>query len=95
VTVRTNTDSSGPCVKTAFRLRIRVAADGLRTVTVKLDGRTIKTSEKARFTLRVRALKLDRGRHTLKIVARGAGGRTVERATFFRCKRPALPRFVG
>ena len=65
------------------------------SVKVKLDGKTIKTSEKARFTLRVKALNLPRGRHTLKVVARGAGGRTVQRATFFRCKRPALPRFVG
>ncbi len=95
VTVRTNTDSSGPCVKTAFKLRIRVSSAGLREVKVKLDGKTIKTSEKARFTLRVKALNLPRGRHTLKVVARGAGGRTVQRATFFRCKRPALPRFVG
>jgi hypothetical protein len=95
VTVRTNTGSGGPCVKTAFKLRIRVASEGLRDVKVKLDGRTIKTSEKARFTLRVKAFNLPRGRHTLKIIARGAGGRTVQRATFFRCKRPALPRFVG
>jgi hypothetical protein len=95
VTVRTNTDSGGPCVKTAFKLRIRVASEGLRDVKVKLNGRTIKTSKKARFTLRVKAFDLPRGRHTLKVVARGAGGRTVQRATFFRCKRPALPRFVG
>ena len=82
-------------MKTAFKLRIRVASAGLRDVKVKLDGRTIKTSKKARFTLRVKAFDLPRGRHTLKIVARGAGGRTVQRATFFRCRRPALPRFVG
>lgn len=94
VTVNTN-DTDGPCVKTQFNLRVRVAADGLRSVRVTLDGKTIATSAKARFTVRVRALNLKRGRHTLRIVAVGAGGRTVERATFFRCRRPALPRFVG
>jgi hypothetical protein len=94
VTVRTE-DQGGPCVKTAFTIRIAVDADGLKGVKVKLDGRTIKTSEKARFKLRVRALGLEKGRHTLKIIARGEGGRTVQRATFFRCKKPAVPRFVG
>jgi hypothetical protein len=94
VTVRTE-DQGGPCVKTAFTIRIAVDADGLKGVKVKLDGRLIRTSEKARFKLRVRAFGLKKGRHTLKIIARGAGGRTVQRATFFRCKKPAVPRFVG
>jgi hypothetical protein len=94
VTVRTNTNG-GPCVKTAFKLRISVDAEGLKGVKVKLDGRTIKTTKKAKFTLRVRAFGLAKGRHRLKIIATGAGGRTVQRATFFRCKRPAVPRFVG
>jgi hypothetical protein len=44
--------------------------------------------------VKVKAFGLERGRHTLKIVATGAGGRTVQRATFFRCKKPAIPRFV-
>ncbi len=94
ITVRTR-DQGGPCVQTAFDLRIAVDADGLEGVKVKLDGRLIKTATKAKFTLKVRAKGLKKGRHTLKIIATGEGGRTVQRATFFRCGRPAVPRFVG
>ena len=88
-------DQGGPCVKTAFTIRIAVDADGLEGVKVKLDGRTIKTSEEARFKLRVRAFGLKKGRHTLKIIARGEGGRTVQRATFFRVQEAGGPALRG
>jgi hypothetical protein len=94
VTVETQ-NRSGPCVVTKFTLRVRVRAEGLKNVRVTLDGKTIKRSTKARFTLRVRTRALRGGRHVLRVIARSAGGRTARVATFNRCGSPSLPRFVG
>jgi hypothetical protein len=94
VTVQTQ-NRNGPCVVTKFTLRVRVRAEGLKSVKVTLDGKTIKRSKKARFTLRVRTRALRSGRHVLRVVATSAGGRSARVATFNRCGSPSLPRFVG
>jgi hypothetical protein len=94
VTVQTQ-NRNGRCVVTRFTLRVRVRAEGLRNVRVTLDGKTIKRSKKARFTLRVRTRALRSGRHVLRVVARSEGGRSARVATFKRCGSPSLPRFVG
>ena len=94
ITVQTER-RSGPCLVTRFTMRVRVAATGLRNVRVTLDGKTIRRTKKARFTLRVRARGLRGGRHVLKVIATGAGGRSTRSASFRRCGRPQLPRFVG
>jgi len=94
VTVETER-KSGPCLVTKFTLRVRVRAEGLKNVRVTLDGKTIKRSKKARFTLRVRTRALRGGRHVLRVVATSTGGRTARVATFNRCGAPSLPRFVG
>jgi hypothetical protein len=94
VTVETQ-NTKGPCVVTKFTVRVRVRAEGLKNVRVTLDGKTIKRSKKARFTLRVRTRALPSGRHVLRVVAKSAGGRTAQVATFNRCGSPSLPRFVG
>jgi hypothetical protein len=94
VTVET-VKKSGPCVVTKFTLRVRVRAEGLKNVRVTLDGKTIKRSKQARFTLRVRTRALRSGRHVLRVVARSTGGKTARVATFNRCGAPSLPRFVG
>jgi hypothetical protein len=94
VTVETE-QRRGRCVVTKFTVRVRVRAQGLRNVRVTLDGRTIKRSKRARFTLRVRTRALRSGRHVLRVVARSEGGRTAQVSTFKRCGSPSLPRFVG
>jgi hypothetical protein len=94
VTVQTQ-NRNGPCVVTKFTLRVRVRAEGLKNVRVTLDGKTIKRSKKARFTLRVRTRALRGGRHVLRVIATSAGGRSAQVATFNRCGAPSLPRFVG
>jgi hypothetical protein len=94
ITVRTNR-RSGRCLVTRFTLRVNVAAEGLIGVRVTLDGKTIKRSKKARFTVRVRVPALRRGRHVLRVIATGAGGRSTRTSSFRRCGAPSLPRFIG
>jgi len=94
ITVNTNR-RTGRCLVTRFTLRVKVAAEGLRRVRVTLDGNTIKRSKKAQFRLKVRVPALRPGRHVLRVIATGAGGRTTTTRSFKRCGAPTLPRFVG
>ena len=93
ITVHTSRRSK--CVETRFTMRVNVAAAGLQRVRVTLDGKTVARSKKARFTLKVRTRALPRGRHVLRIIAVGAGGRSTRTTTFKRCGAPKPPRFVG
>jgi hypothetical protein len=93
--ITVQTEQRSKCVETRFTLRVRVAASGLTGVRVTLDGKTIKRSTKARFTLRVRTRALPIGRHVLRVIATGTGGRSTRTASFRRCGAPSLPRFVG
>jgi hypothetical protein len=94
-TITVQTKRRGKCVETRFTLRVQVAARALTGVRVTLDGKTIKRSKKARFTVRVRTRALPIGRHVLRVIATGAGGRTTRSTSFRRCGAPSLPRFVG
>ena len=85
----------GRCTESNFTLRVNARAAGLRGVKVTLDGKTIATSKRAKFKVRVKAKARKFGRHVIRIVARGAGGRTVRVLEFRRCGRPQQPRFVG
>ena len=94
-TITVQTERRSKCVLTRFKLRVRVSPTGLRNVRVTLDGKTIKRSKQAQFTLRVKTRKLRGGRHVLRVIARSTGGRSARSAEFRRCGAPVLPRFVG
>jgi hypothetical protein len=85
----------GRCTGSNFKLKVNARATGLKSVRVTLDGKTIARSKKAKFTVRVRAAARKFGRHVIRIIANGAGGRTVRVLEFRRCGRPVQPRFVG
>jgi len=93
--ITVQTERRQKCVETRFKLRVSVAARGLTGVRVTLDGKTIRRSKKARFTLRVHTRALRGGRHVLRVIATGAGGRSAATTSFKRCGAPVLPRFVG
>ena len=86
---------AGRCTGSNFKLKVNARATGLKSVRVTLDGKTIARSKKAKFTVRVRAAARKFGRHVIRIIANGAGGRTVRVLEFQRCGRPVQPRFVG
>ena len=94
-TITVQTTRRARCVQTRFTMRVNVAAHGLQRVRVTLDGRTVARSTKPRFTVKVRTRKLPRGRHVLRVIAHGTGGRSVRTTTFNRCGAPSPPRFVG
>jgi hypothetical protein len=94
-TITVQTQRRGKCVQTRFKLKVRVATPGLTGVRVTLDGKTIARSKKARFTIRVRTRAVRVGRHVLRVIATGSGGRSVRSTSFRRCGRPTGPRFVG
>jgi hypothetical protein len=86
----------------SIHVRISVGAPGtVKSVKVTLDGKTIKTTTKSRFTLRINLKKLAAGRHRLRtVVTDQAGNSTTSTRTIARCaaakpKRKAAPRFTG
>ncbi len=63
---------------------------------VTLDGKTIARSKQGEVHGPGAAAKAKKfGRHVIRIIANGAGGRTVRVLEFRRCGRPVQPRFVG
>jgi hypothetical protein len=85
-----------------IHVRISVTAPGtVKTVKVSLDGKTIKTTTKSRFTLRINMKKLKAGRHRLRTVVTDQAGntktstRTIARCAVAKPKRKAAPRFTG
>lgn len=90
------------CASKSFKLKFSVTTvSSVRRVTIKLDGKKIKTTAKNSFTLRVNAKKLTAGRHRLTITAVNASGVSrTSRKTFSVCKAQApkkrvSPRFTG
>jgi len=86
----------------SIHVRISVTAPGtVKTVKVSLDGKTIKTTTKSRFTLRINMKKLKAGRHRLRTVVTDQAGntktstRTIARCAVAKPKRKAAPRFTG
>jgi Big-like domain-containing protein len=85
-----------------IHVRISVTAPGtVKTVKVSLDGKTIKTTTKSRFTLRINMKKLKAGRHRLRTVVTDQAGntktstRTIARCAVAKPKSKASPRFTG
>ena len=95
ITVSDVPGQGGRCTGSNFKLRVNTRAAGLKSVRVTLDGKTIATSKKAKFSIRVHAKAKKFGRHVIRIIANGKGGRTVRVLEFRRCGRPVQPRFVG
>ena len=85
------------CVVRDFRLQIRARDEsGIKSVKVFLDGELIKKSTKGRFSVLIRAEKLDARRHTIRIVARdNAGNKATRKVAFRRCNIPVVPPFTG
>ena len=95
ITVSDVPGQGGRCTGSNFKLRVNTRAAGLKTVRVTLDGKTIARSKKGKFSIRVHAKAKKFGRHVIRIIANGKGGRTVRVLEFRRCGRPNQPRFVG
>ena len=95
ITVNDTPGSGGRCTESNFTLRVNARSAGLRSVRVTLDGKTIAKSKQAKFKVRVKAKAKRFGRHVIRIIANGRGGRTVRVLEFRRCGRPEQPRFVG
>ena len=75
------------CVRRQFTARIVVTAEGLRRLTVRLDGRRVRSGRR----VRVRVGRLRPGRHHLRAtVVDGAGVVATARVGFSRCA--AAPR---
>ena len=86
----------------SIHVRISVTAPGtIKSVKVTLDGKTIKTTTKSRFTLRINLKKLKAGRHRLRTVVTDQAGsnktstRTIARCAAAKPKHKAAPRFTG
>jgi uncharacterized repeat protein (TIGR01451 family) len=90
--------SATGCSRTAFTARIRISdASALRRVVVTVDGRTLRRTNRKRFTISIPAQNMRAGRHTLRVLAVDARGnrRTVSRQ-FRRCAPPVIaPVFTG
>jgi predicted outer membrane repeat protein len=88
--------------KASFRLRFHVAAAAaVKSVTVSLDGRRIKSTKSNSFTLTIRAKGLSAGRHRVTVKAVDSAGQTTTlHRSFAICRavkprRHVAPRFTG
>ena len=84
------------CAGGRFRADVAVTARaGLRRVDVYRDGRRIRRTSRARFTVSFSTRRLARGRHTLRVVATDARNASGRRTVTFRACAAARPRFTG
>jgi hypothetical protein len=86
------------CTTRNFRARVRVRdSDGIRMVSVYLDGRLLRRTSLKRFSLRVNVRGLRVGRHRIRVVALDRlGNRSVTTRRFGRCALAVpAPRFTG
>lgn len=92
----TNTSRRGRsgCVAAALTLPVRItSATALRRVRVTLNGRTILTTTKGAFTLRVPSNRLRPGRNVIVVTATNASGHArTSRITVTRCAAKVNPR---
>jgi phosphatidylinositol-3-phosphatase len=71
-----------------FRARVRIKGGRLRSVNVRLDGKTIYRKKRKRFSLRVRPSTMHHGVHRLRVRAVAAGGKSARHMNHFRtCAR--------
>jgi hypothetical protein len=74
------------CVSGDLRLRVRTNAQAPRTVTVKLDGKKVKTSHEKRFSFTVHGASLSAGTHHVFARVTDRFGRPATRKrSFQRC----------
>jgi Ice-binding-like/Bacterial Ig domain len=86
------------CTTRNFTARVRVRdRAGIQKVSVYLDGRLVKRTSHARFSVRINVQGLRVGRHRITVVAFDrAGNRSVMRRHFGRCALAlAAPHFTG
>ena len=85
------------CASRSFRVRVRSdSAAPPQRVTVSIDGRRVRTTSSASFTVRVPVARLRPGRHRLTVVAVDAAGNRTTRTFRFRvCAARRGPRFTG
>lgn len=85
------------CVTGPFTARVRISdQSALRGVRVTLDGRTVATTRKKSFDVRIDGRRLSSGNHALTVVAVDTfGNRAARTAPFRRCAREAGPHFTG
>ena len=73
------------CASKPFRARFRIAdASALRSARVKLDGRTIASSRRKRFGVRIPVDRMRPGRHAIGVRATDAAGNRARRTFGFR-----------
>ena len=84
------------CTSSAFVVRVSVAGPtaGLR-VLVRLDGKTVATSHRNRFTVAVNAKRLRSGRHRITVVATANGATRATKAVAFRRCARVRPTLTG
>jgi hypothetical protein len=83
------------CTTRNFTARYTVA--NATSTTVTLDGKRVARSSRTKFSVAVKTTSLRRGRHVLRAVATGAGGKATKVRAFSRCaaRRVIRPRFTG
>ena len=86
--------ASRACVARSFRARVRVD-EPVRSVVVSLNGRRIRTTTSASFTVRVPARRLRRGINRLTVVATDVAGNRTRRTFRFRACAGQRPQFTG
>jgi hypothetical protein len=88
----TGVRTGGRCIRRDFTVRYTIRDESrLRRVVIFLDGRRIKVTARARFSVRIDLHGLHGGRHTIRAVAHDrAGNRTVVTRSFTTCARPGV-----
>lgn len=91
--------SADVCTARSARIRLALdvsAAGGVRSVTVRLDGHTIRRQRSGKLRLTIAASKLRLGVHTIKIIAVSRSGARSTRVMHFRiCNPTRVPSFTG
>lgn len=89
------TGSSG-CAPATLHVNETVTAQaGIGKITIKLDGKTIKTQTSPNIKLTIKPKGLKVGVHTITISVRDKNGKTVTRTIHFRACAPKKPKFTG
>jgi hypothetical protein len=83
------------CTTRSFLARY-TSANASRT-RVTLDGKLVRSTTRSKFSVLVKVRSIRRGRHILRGVATGAGGRATKTRVFSRCaaRKRVAPRFTG
>jgi Tol biopolymer transport system component len=81
------------CIRRRFRVRARVVDESpLRTASLRLDRRTLRTARTGRLSAVVRAGRLRRGRHRVALRAADVAGNSAVKTKAFRSCKPRARR---